>query len=86
MTYTYTSHLKTPYMGKKDFYIALSLQLANYLCHKGFDIKKVEDSYSNPDHKVFFFERSELLEKLADEYIKLMRQQKATARQNVAER
>lgn len=70
MTYTY---IPKPYTGKKDFYIALSLNLANYLCHKGFDIIKVEDSYSNPAQKVFFFERSEGLEKLADEYINVLR-------------
>lgn len=73
------------YTGKKDFFIVRSLRVANYLCHQGFDIVKVEDSYDNPIHKVFMFERTAELEKTANDYIAFLKQQKKENKETTKE-
>lgn len=39
-----------------------SLDLVNYLCNRGYRIKKVIDSDKNPRYKVFLFEDSRAIQ------------------------
>ena len=46
-----------------------SLALANYLCNKGFQMLKVEDSEKNPKFKVFLFEDNKAIQNSITSYL-----------------
>lgn len=46
-----------------------SLDLANYLCNKGYKMKKVVDSEKNPRFKVFLFEDSKAIQNSIATYL-----------------
>lgn len=46
-----------------------SLDLVNYLCSRGFKIKKVIDSDKNPRYKVFLFEDSKAIHDSISNYL-----------------
>ncbi|EJT6153718.1 hypothetical protein N2W29_001793 [Clostridium perfringens] len=51
-------------------YIVKTLRQLNWLCNRGFEVKKVEKSIKNPDRVVFAFERTDKLLKCIKEYFK----------------
>ena len=46
-----------------------SLDLANYLCNRGFKMKKVIDSDKNPQFKVFIFKDSDAIQNSITTYL-----------------
>lgn len=54
---------------KTDMYIVKSLDLANWLCRRGFKILKVEDNVRNPKYKVFLFEDTKKIRDKVTEYL-----------------
>ena len=46
-----------------------SLDLVNYLCNRGFRIKKVIDSEKNSHYKIFLFEDSKAIQKSIATYL-----------------
>lgn len=54
---------------KTDMYIVKSLDLANWLCRRGFTILKVEDNVRNPKYKVFLFEDTKKIRDKVTEYL-----------------
>ena len=58
------------YKGQKtDMYIEKSLDLANWLCRRGYRILKVEDNVENPKYKVFLFEDTKEIRNKVTEYL-----------------
>lgn len=58
------------YTGRKtEMYIVRSLELANWLCNRGYKILKVEDSEKNPKFKVFLFEDTKRIRSSVLEYL-----------------
>ena len=58
------------YIGRKtEMYIVKSLELANWLCNRGYRILKVEDSEKNPRFKVFLFEDTKQIRSSVSEYL-----------------
>lgn len=54
---------------KTEMYIVRSLELANWLCNRGYKILKVEDSEKNPRFKVFLFEDTKQIRSSVSEYL-----------------
>lgn len=54
---------------KTEMYIVRSLELANWLCNRGYKMLKVEDSEKNPRFKVFLFEDTKYIRNSASEYL-----------------
>lgn len=52
----------------RDYYVVRKLELVNYLCRRGFEIKKVEDSFENPRFKIFLFQNTETLRNEINRY------------------
>lgn len=50
-------------------YIVKSLDLANWLCRRGYRILKVEDNVENPKYKVFLFEDTKEIRNKVTEYL-----------------
>lgn len=53
-----------------DMYVVKSLELMNWLCHRGFTVRKVLDNDKYPQYKVFLFEDSEEIRKAVGEYVR----------------
>ena len=53
----------------KEVCTVRSLDLVNYLCNRGFKIKKVIDSDKNPRFKVFLFEDSKAIQNSIATYL-----------------
>lgn len=54
---------------KTEMYIVRSLELANWLCNRGYKMLKVEDSEKNPKFKVFLFEDTKQIRNSVSEYL-----------------
>lgn len=54
---------------KTEMYIVRSLELANWLCNRGYKMLKVEDSEKNPRFKVFLFEDTNYIRNSVSEYL-----------------
>lgn len=50
-------------------YTVRSLELMNWLCHRGFTVMKVLDSDKNPQFKIFLFQDSEEVRNAVDSYL-----------------
>lgn len=50
-------------------YTVRSLELMNWLCHRGFTVMKVLDSDKNPQFKIFLFQDSNEIRNAVDSYL-----------------
>ncbi|EHK2345807.1 hypothetical protein KCK39_001757 [Clostridium perfringens] len=51
-------------------YVVKTLRQLNWLCQRGFEVKKIEKSIKNSDRVVFAFEKTDELLKCMNEYFK----------------
>lgn len=52
-----------------SMYTVRSLELMNWLCHRGFTVMKVLDSDKNPQFKIFLFQDSKEIRNAVDGYL-----------------
>lgn len=50
-------------------YTVRSLELMNWLCHRGFTVMKVLDSDKNPQFKIFLFHDTKEIRNAVDSYL-----------------
>ena len=50
-------------------YTVRSLELMNWLCHRGFTVMKVLDSDKNPQFKIFLFQDSSEIRNAVNSYL-----------------